>query len=459
VVNLKDHWHRLNSRVSAFIDPPAEGAGRHRRTAGHLARFALLVWRQIVADRLIVVAGHLTFKTLLGLIPVLVLFLLVINFFWHGVDTSNQVRDAMMKALNISEIQIQVDGEDVDLAKKLDSIVEAARANINAAAAVGILILFYLAMSVLATIEGAMNRIWGVRHHRPLWKRGILFWLFLTLGPPAVAALYYASIYINLYVTGLPPWLQALWSGLLALLANVFVLFVMYKLLPSVPVRAWSALVGALVAGTLWHFLAKNAFETYVRHSTGYGQMYGNLAVVPLFFLWLYVTWLFVLFGFEVAYIVQNYRDLVRALAHERAREPFPPVEFVALVAMTTLARRFREGRGSTPLAQLVEATGLAQVQLTELLDRLESAHLLARTANGGLGDAVAFLPAREPGSITAADVLSAVRSRLPVPIDAAHLPLYREVRAAWDRLEADRGTSAGRMTLADLAAQDSAAG
>ena len=459
MVNLKDYRNRLAGRVAGLRDRSPDELGRLGRMAVYQLRLWPLCWQRVLQDRLITVAGHLTFKTLLGLIPVLVLFLLIVNFFWREGDAGNQLQDAVFRALSITEIRIEVDGEDVDLAQKINSIVSAAQANMNAAAAVGIAVLFYLAMSVLATIEGAMNRIWQVRQSRPLWKRLILFWLVLTLGPPAAAAAYYASGYVQGYIgTGaslLPEWLQVLWGGAIALAANCFVLFILYKLLPNVAVRTRAALAGAVVAGVLWHLMAKTAFEIYIGQATGYSRMYGNLAVVPLFFLWLYVTWLFVLFGFEVAYVVQNFKGLLQADVLSRDRDRFLAADFLGLMAMAVVARRFREGQGPTPLATLVEAAGIGQADLEDLLGRLESAGLLARTPQSAAADdaACAYLPAREPHAMTAAEITQAVHGVLPVPIDSAHLALHKQVRAAYERLRSDRSLAAGGVTVADLAA------
>jgi membrane protein len=406
-----------------------------------------------------VISGHLTFKTLLGIVPVLVLLLMIIRFFWHGSNVGKEVLDAICGALNISDIRIQAGGQEVDLAEKINEIVKEAMKNVSAAAAVGILILFYLAMSVLATIEEAMNRIWQVRTSRPLWRRAILFWLVLTLGPPAIALAYYASSRIHNPASMLPEGLQAFWGGAVAVVGNCFVLFVVYKLLPNTRVRTVAALAGAAVAGTLWQLLAKTAFDIYLQQATGYTRMYGTLAIVPLFCLWLYVTWFFVLIGCEVAFVVQNYGDLVRAVAQEQRRgeSRFLAAEFVALVAMTLVAERFRKGTGPAPLTALASATGVEQVHLEELLRRLESAKLLVRLAPSGLvGESLepAWLPARDPKTVTVADVILAARRQLPLPAEAIHDALHHRVRSAYDGIEKDRAVSAGRVSVADLATE-----
>jgi membrane protein len=446
-------WTRIEETAPNQLSPAFRRAVR----AAALIRVGV---RQVTRDRLPVIAGHLTFKTLLGLVPVLVLVLMIISFFWHGGNVGREVRDSILSALNISDIRLNVDGEDIDLASKIDEIVAGAMKNMSAAAAVGIIILFYLSMSVLATIEEEMNRIWRVRTSRPLWRRAILFWLVLTLGPPAIAAAYYVAAQIHHPASHLPESLKVLWGGAVAVVGNCFVLFVMYKLLPNARVRTFAAIAGAVVAGVLWQLIAKTAFDYYIHEAVGYTRMYGNLAVVPIFCLWLYVTWLFILMGCEVAYVVQNYADLARAVAADRrsGESKFLSAEFVGLVAMAAVARRFRKGDGPAPLAFLAAAAGVERVHLEELLGRLEAAGLLVRlTPAAPAEDAEpAWLPARDPQTITLADVIQAARRRLPLPADAVHDDLHRRVREAYERLESDRALSAGRTTVADLAASDS---
>jgi membrane protein len=60
----------------------------------------------------------------------------------------------------------------------------------------------------------------------------------------------------------------------------------------------------------MWHVIAKNAFVYYIRYAVGMKYVYGSLAAIPIFIIWIYITWIFVLFGCELAYVVQNFRSL-----------------------------------------------------------------------------------------------------------------------------------------------------
>ena len=455
MLNLKEGWRQLAEHLRRLLESPTSELSHWGRLAVYQIRLWRFCGRKLVRDRLLVVAGHLTFKTLLGLIPALVLFLLVIDFFSRGPEVGERVKETLFQALNITEIRLSVGGEEVDLVQKIGTLVEGARGRMNAAAAIGLGALVLLAMTVLGTFDAAVNEIWQIARRRSFWRRFVLFWLFLTLGPLAAVVAVYASGYLESRSLLLPPWLQTAGSVCVTLVATWFVLFVLYKLIPNAPVRSRAALTGAVVAGTLWHILAKGAFGYYIEYAVGFGQVFGNLAVLPLFFIWIYVTWAFVLFGCEVACVVHNYENLARAEALERRRDRFLAADFVGLVVAAVCGQRFRDGLGPTPVAMLASATGVGRGDLEEVLGRLERAGLIARTAAGPDAHEPdrAVLPARQFGELPVEDVLRAARGRLPVPADGVHLPLHEAVRQAYERARAGGDDAAGGPTVADVVA------
>jgi len=458
VKKLTRHLDWPSEWIRRLVEADSAALGRGGRLLVYQVRLWRAVWRHFYHGEVITVAGHLTFKTLLSLIPLLVLGLLVINFFAPGPQLSNKVENVLFDMLNINEIDIMVDGEMVDLQDRIDDMVATARQRIDAAAAVGIVFLFFIAISVLHTIEAAVNRIWEIGHPRSWWRKFLMFWMFLTLGPPAIAAAVYGSARLAAEAAVLPGWTVAVGSRLAELAAVWLVFFALYKLLPRVPVRWTAALVGALVAGTLWHAVAKEAFIFYIHHTAGYGRLYGSLAVIPIFFLWLYVSWIVVLFGCTLAYVIQNLKELSRSESIETEREGnrFLSADYVALVAAAVCARRFRRGEGPAPLELLVDATGVGPERLEELLGRLEAAGVLARTpVPGQAADAepeMAYLPGRDPAGIAVADVLRAVESAVPMPLDPRFMALGRAVRAAYDQVRAEWVGQGRGATVADLA-------
>ena len=311
----------MRKRASFFrslVTRPSHELGRKTRWVVHQFWLWKYCIRQLNKDRFLTVAGDLTFKTLLSLIPMLVLFLLVISFVTRGPDTGHRAMNEILRAMNIHEMQIVVDDEEVDLAGQMDRMVGAVMQRINTAAVVGMFFLIMLALEILMTVEENMNRIWKSEAKRPLWKKIGMFIMIMLIAPVVIASAIQASVYIIGVIEGIDlqattfilPWLLTMGRWGIELVGACVVLFLLYRYLPSTQVSVRAALTGALVAGVLWHVIAKNAFALYIRYAVGVRYIYGSLAVIPIFIIWIYITWIFVLFGCELAYVIQNFRTL-----------------------------------------------------------------------------------------------------------------------------------------------------
>ncbi|MDP6381013.1 MAG: YhjD/YihY/BrkB family envelope integrity protein, partial [Phycisphaerae bacterium] len=288
----KSVFRNVRLHVQRVLESPSEELGQAARFLAYQIRLWRLCGRTLVRDRLPTVAGDLTFKTILGIVPAFVLFLLFVNLFSQESDIGQRLQQQVYKALNISEITMRVDEEDVSLADKIDDLVSAVSRNVTAAAAVGFVFLIVLALSVLAGAEQAMNQIWRTGRGRRLWRRLGMFWVVLTLGPVAVALAAYMSSWMEEWLAGRTAPVSVVGQGIIGFLAAWFVLSLVYKILPNTPVTSRAALIGAMVASVIWMLVAKQAFGLYVRYAVGYRQIFGSLAVVPVFFIWIYISWI-----------------------------------------------------------------------------------------------------------------------------------------------------------------------
>lgn len=398
----RDRWRRA---FLAWLNRPPEQRGRLGRLAAHQVRLWLAAWRQLASDRLPTVAGDLTFKTLLSLVPILIMVLLVLDMFADA-QVGQRVLFGMFEALNIDALQVSSDGQQVDLARSINDMVAAARTRVSAAAVVGLVSLFFLAMNMLATMEGAMNRIWQVSQRRGWFSKAIMFWMVLTLGPILGALAVKASGWIGDSTSDAPAWLLTAGQFVTQLVAVWAVLMLVYKTLPHTRVGFRAALAGALVAGTLWHLVAKNVFGYYLHHAVNYTQVFGSIAVVPLFFLWVYITWIIVLFGCELAYAWQNLDELAPA-SQQLGKGVGLRDQLAALTATAACARRYLSGAGPSGTDRLAVAAGLDGQALEPHLDRLVAAGLLARV--GDEDEAGQYLPARPPADIQLGELIAAL--------------------------------------------------
>ena len=172
--------------------------------------------------------------------------------------------------------------------------------NTTTLSAVGIVALAATAVLLLGTIEADMNAIFRVSRPRPLAPRLLVFWALLTLGPLLLGA----SFSLTTYIFAATRWmgldssggLFALLGTILPTLMIVLLLAVFYIIIPNRPVSFSAGLIGGLIAGIAFTVLRK-LFGWYVISFPTYQNIYGAMSVIPIFLVWMYLSWLIVLVG------------------------------------------------------------------------------------------------------------------------------------------------------------------
>lgn len=403
-----------------------------------LPRLLLLgevVYGQVQRDRLFMQAAALTYKTLFSLLPILVLSLLILSSISVGAGQNtlaSSVKGMFFEQLNMDKLHVRDEaGNEVTLEAYADALIGNAQNSVskNAAGAslVAFIVLLYGAISLMVVIEGTFNQIYGSVKARPWLRRIMLYWCVLTLGPIGVAAS------VSLGHTALSEASAHVGKGWLLSGANIFtgfavswlLILLMYRVIPDTRVQWRSAALGSFVAALVWE-IGKWGFGLYVA-TVGKTSWYGSLALLPLFMLWIYITWSVVLIGLEISYVQQFWRLLKRrylfmtggkhrgffaALTSNRPENGLSDMRWVLALGVL-LCRRFREGHATHPdLA--AEALILPNDVIGEFFLALEQAGLLHATSRG------AYALARPPESITAFEMLEAVRATCQVPPDLA---------------------------------------
>jgi len=189
-------------------------------------------------------------------------------------------------------------------------------------------------------------------------------------------------------------------------------LFLVYVLMPNTTVSKRSAAIGSLVAAILWT-ISKDVFRLYVSHGV-IGSLYGALALLPLFLLWLWVTWLIILFGLELTYALQAMQGKNRQFKHlafQKQTEDTLVDPAWMLPLSVRIAAAFEQGQ-SPSLAQLSEAVNLPQRVVRKMLNVLEEAKIIHRVGNGPTE--LRYTLARPADHITVREVLDASDKLLP---------------------------------------------
>ena len=314
----------------------------------------------------------------------------------------------------------------------------------EAIGAVGALLLIWAALGLLISFEDAANRIYRAPRARGWLARIGIYWTVLTLGPILLLVVLYAAEYWLGRAEALPllgP-LFAFLGEFGSLAGSFLALTLLYKLLPNTLVRWRPALSGALVAAALWD-ASKWAFGLYVSRALPYLKLYGAIGLIPLFLFWLYLNWLIVLFGLEIAFILQGMKG--RAFERKDPRGALVSADPQWLLpVVAAIARGFAGGHPVSRQA-LAEELDLRLESVAELVSRLEAEGLVHQIAHRGTED-VGLALALPPDRISLARIADL----------ASRFTLGTRPRegAGWDALaaiHANARAAAGERTVADL--------
>jgi membrane protein len=298
----------------------------------------------------------------------------------------------------------------------------------------GVLFVLSTVFGFMRNVEQAFNRIWGVRRTRGVLRALSDYLLVTVLLPFAAAAVLgvTAALESTRLALLLGPFAVLLRSSQFLIIASSFCL--VYWVVPNTRVKFRYALLGGLVAGLLWVTMSWG----YIKFQFGlaqYALFFSTFALFPLFLLWIYTSWLILLFGAVVAYAYQNEKTF--AMERLAGEAPFAYREAVAVRTMIEICRRFTAGSAPLTVQEAAESWNVPTRLLMETLDCLTSARLTTACA-----DPAGWQPARAPECIKVRDVVTAMREQGKDPSlfrrDKSFLPLFALLeRADQDLLDA----------------------
>ena len=303
-------------------------------------------------------------------------------------------------------------------------------------------VFIYAALSLFLEMERSFNQIYRAPRGRPWLNRLLLYWTMLTLGAILLMATFSVGQRFTEWIGALfggdsaSPFTLALAGYGVTVLISTLLLLIMYRAIPNARVEFRSALVGAFLAAVVWE-LGKWGFTRYVEFSTGYARFYGSLALLPLFLLWVYVTWLIVLFGLQISYALQHFSELREPAAPDERPAALLDPASVLLVA-GSIAARFEQAQ-APDVSQIARDTGLDPEQVRALCEALVEGGLAHRLSEG---EQERYTLAGPPDALRAADALAC----------GLRLGASPEDRSILRELDRARIDALGDRTLADLA-------
>jgi len=377
-------------------------------------------------------AMSLVYTTLLSLTPFLALGFSLLK----ALGVHNSLEPVLLEALRgLGPVQAQ---------QVADTVVTfVSKVEVGVLGSLGVALLLYSAISLIQKVEGAFNEVWQVENPRGISYRLTEYLAVLTVGPALVfTAMGLTAGALNGewagWVSRIEPFgfFLYLFSTVLPYLLIVGVFTFLYAFVPQAQVRASAALVGGVVAGFLWQTLSYG-FAAFVAGATDYNAIYSGFAIMIFVLIWLYVGWLILLAGCQIAYYVQHPSRmnplLVPVMQAGRAREQ------AALTLMAQVGLRFLNGEPPASREALAKTLGLSETGAQALAAPLIDRGYLAESGSS-------LLLARDPASYPLATLWRDLRGARP------EIDVVPEV-SVWldqiDRLVAVQGEQSFRDWLA----------
>ena len=259
--------------------------------------------------------------------------------------------------------------------------------------------LIYAAISMLVEIERTFNQIYRAQVGRSWLRRVPQYWTVLTLSVLVLVGTFYAG---ERFQNAAGDVLGGAIGFIVQASITALLLTFAYAVMPNTKVEVRAAAAGALVAAIAWE-VAKTGFRAYIDFAISYRTLYGSIAL-PLFaMLWMYLTWILILFGLQVSYGIQHIGTWIETVEAEDEPRLNDPASAVPMVV--AIAERFEKGQHAT-LAHLSGATGMPEPVIDELIARLVDDGIINRVESAD----AAFSLARPPDRILAADVLASAQ-------------------------------------------------
>ncbi|TCV91288.1 tRNA-processing RNAse BN [Luteibacter rhizovicinus] len=380
--------------------------------------FTRFTWLRFVDDKCFETAGALSYTTLVSLVPLTVAVFAILSAFpvfaeWRG-SLANYAFENFVPAagLKVQEYMLAF----ADKASQLTGI--------------SILVMLFSAITMMISIEDRLNRIWRVRKSRGWTSRLLLYWASLTLGPILVVG----GLVLTSYITAFPLINEAASQFGLPRLLNILpfvitfvTLCLMYTMIPNRRVSYRHAAMGALLGAILFE-IARWGFTLFVRNAPTYQEIYGALAAIPIFLLWIYLSWIIVILGASIAASISAFEYV---MPHEALPEG---AEFLGLlVVLRHFVDAQRAGDSLDPAIVRVREPYLQSSAITCYFEDLQRADMIQRGEAGG------WLLSRSLDSTELLRVYRCTQYRLPLrpreQVEALGIYLPADLLALLDAL------------------------
>ncbi|MDT8451900.1 MAG: YihY/virulence factor BrkB family protein [Gammaproteobacteria bacterium] len=369
-----------------------------QRFAIKLVRIFQAVARDLSEGLITLRAMSLVYTTLLAMIPVLAVGFSVLK----GFGLHNRI------APLLSHLLEPLGDESEKITLQIINFVD----NIDVAllGVMGIGMLFYTVITLINKIERAFNHTWHITEFRGLAQRVSEYLSIIMIGPILIfaaltltAGITSSTLFTALSDIALLEFIFNTIGIMLPYLLVITAFTAIYLLVPNTRVKFSSAFTGALIAGILWETTGW-LFANFIATSSNYTVVYSGFAMLVLFMVWIYLSWLILLIGAAIAYYHQH-PDKIPA-ARNPAVLSIRMKEKLALLAMYHIGKNFHENRAPCTASGLADELNIPSDALTEILHGLDRDKLIIRHEDQN----ISYLPAQSLENILLIRILESIR-------------------------------------------------
>jgi len=393
-----------------------------------------------VEDQCLLRAAALTFTTVLSLVPLLaVAFSIAKGFGFHHTEF-------------IHRILLQFAGKE-DVVNVIVGYIN--NTNVRSLGFVGVGFLFVTVISLLGTVEKSFNSIWGVKTQRNLWRKFsdyltviLICPLLVVIAMSATASVQSSALVQKVLSVSVFSMLYLVLLKMLPFITNWLALMFVYIFMPNTKVRFGAALVGAVVAGTIWQ-LTQWGYIEYQASFKNYNAIYGSFAQVPLFLIWMYISWIIVLLGAEICFALQHAGTFSRE--KRSGHYSFDDRVKLATLVLALLARAFDRGEAPPNNEQAAMLLNAPVKLVNDVLYRLADVRIVSRLDNA---ESDAYAMARPPEKVRLLDVLVALSQHKESDAEAIRHDEFTYLNPLFESLRAAAMGDERNLTIREFAAR-----
>jgi len=425
----KDLWHLDTGPLNRF-----------RTWLVFLTKLTYATFREFTDNELTLRAMSLVYTTILSIVPLLAFSISILKAF--GV-VENQLEPFLNNFLEpLGEKGTEITTQILEFINRI---------NFGVLGVVGLLMLIYTSVSLIMKIEDSLNHIWRIKKGRSIVRRLSDYITILLIGPVlmfsaiGLTASFESNAIVQKVVSIEPLGTFVLLAGKLIPYLFVFLVFTfIYLVIPNTKVKFKSAFIGGAIAGIAWQTTGW-VFAFSVAKSTKYAAIYSSLAVLILFMLWLYVNWLIMLIGAQIAYCHQNLEtlDLGKTIFQLSGKLK----EKLSFMVMYLIGYNFYYNKEKWTFDTLAIHLGLPQETVDTTISELKDKELILEVGE----DPAYYVPAKAIEAITLTEIIDAARINKETTLLENRYLSKPEVDQVTENIDDVIRTVLGDLTLRDL--------